>query len=156
MIADRVIFDPFLSCLFFFLGLCLGSFATAIICREHKGIPWFDLQGENARSACPSCGKTLGVFELIPFFSWVFQKGKCRHCRGEIAFFYPMIEIISGFSALAILYGAGLKIALLPALILLPFLLSFGYLLLFHSYISKRLGFLCIFLVLSLCLLISA
>ena len=155
MTADHFT-NPLLTVLIFFFGLCLGSFATAIIYRERNGIAWFELKGEKSRSACPACRRVLGALELIPFFSWVFQNGKCRHCRSKISIFYPLIEIISGFSALAIVYATGIKIALLPALLLLPFSLSFGYLQIFHSYFSKRLAFLCVFLTLSFYLLISA
>lgn len=47
------------------LGLCLGSFSSAIIYRVPLGISWVK---KGARSACSSCGHTLDFFDLIPYF----------------------------------------------------------------------------------------
>jgi prepilin signal peptidase PulO-like enzyme (type II secretory pathway) len=72
------------------LGGILGSFATMLIHRLHfdeKGI-WF------GRSACPHCHKNLGVLDLIPVFSWIFLRGKCRHCSQKISGFYPLTELL--------------------------------------------------------------
>jgi leader peptidase (prepilin peptidase)/N-methyltransferase len=33
------------------------------------------------RSACPSCGHTLSAAENIPVVSWLWLRGRCRHCR---------------------------------------------------------------------------
>lgn len=150
------VYDTPLLILFFLLGLCLGSFASAIIPREKNNIPWFDLKGDMSRSACPSCGSRLGISELIPVFSWLLQKGKCKNCGAEISAFYPVVEVISGFCAVAVLYAIGLQSALILALFLQPFLLAFVYLALLYAYISKRLAILCILPSLMLYFLISA
>lgn len=72
------------------LGACLGSFTTMLIYRLH-----FDQKGIFAgRSQCPSCGTVLGFWNLVPIFSWLFQRGKCHSCKKKISAFYPLIEII--------------------------------------------------------------
>ncbi|GIN71081.1 type 4 prepilin-like proteins leader peptide-processing enzyme [Bacillus sp. J14TS2] len=44
-------------------------------------------------SACPGCGKTLTVFELIPVLSFLLQRGKCKQCKQPISPFYPIMEL---------------------------------------------------------------
>ena len=77
--------------LFFCLGLCLGSFMTALAYRLPRGLNW-----TTDRSRCPSCGHTLGVPDLVPLFSWLFLRGKCRHCHTPIPVRYPLIELAFG------------------------------------------------------------
>jgi len=73
----------------FVVSLCLGSFATCLLHRLH-----FDEKGiASGRSHCPACHVKLTARELIPVFSWLIQKGQCRHCRAKISFWYPLIEI---------------------------------------------------------------
>ncbi|MBS4208955.1 A24 family peptidase [Bacillus sp. FJAT-50079] len=47
------------------------------------------------RSACPNCHQTLSYRELIPVFSYLMQRGKCRHCHTRISPVYPMMELIT-------------------------------------------------------------
>lgn len=57
----------------------LGSFlASAGICFLDRG--W---QGwvKGGRSHCSECGKVLKWYELIPVFSYVIQRGRCRNCK---------------------------------------------------------------------------
>lgn len=74
-------------------GLVLGSFATALIYREERGQRWFSLSGHSTRSACPACGVKLGLPDLVPLFSWLALRGKCRHCRANIPVIYPLTEL---------------------------------------------------------------
>lgn len=77
----------FLLTVFF---LCYGSFLNTIAYRI--------INGQNfiyARSFCPSCKKTIAWYDLIPLFSWIFLKGKCRTCKNSISFLYPLIEILT-------------------------------------------------------------
>lgn len=57
------------------------------------------------RSKCFSCATTLGVKDLIPLFSYVFNKGKCAHCRSKISPQYPMVELLTAFLLTAIFYA---------------------------------------------------
>jgi len=72
-----------------FMGLCLGSFATALAYRLPRGESIL----KKTRSACPSCDMTLAVRDLVPFFSWAFLGGKCRGCKKPIGWRYPAIEL---------------------------------------------------------------
>jgi leader peptidase (prepilin peptidase)/N-methyltransferase len=71
-----------------FIGLVLGSFATALCYRLPRDLSMIT----RTRSACPACDHKLGARDLVPLFSWVFLKGKCRYCQARIGAQYPLIE----------------------------------------------------------------
>jgi len=72
----------------FILGLIIGSFLNAVIYRlKAKEKIVF------ARSHCPKCGHILGFWDLIPLFSFIFLKGRCRYCQAKISWQYPLIEL---------------------------------------------------------------
>lgn len=47
------------------------------------------------RSFCPNCKHTLSPLDLVPVFSWLNLKGKCRYCKKQISSLYPIIEIFT-------------------------------------------------------------
>jgi leader peptidase (prepilin peptidase)/N-methyltransferase len=70
-------------------GALIGSFLNVVIYRYgSKSIA----QG---RSMCFSCGKTLGGLELIPIFSFLFQKGRCQGCKTKISIQYVLVEVLT-------------------------------------------------------------
>ncbi len=48
------------------------------------------------RSFCPHCKHTLRCRDLIPIFSFLILKGKCRYCQQKISFQYPIVELATG------------------------------------------------------------
>jgi len=80
----------------FLFGLCIGSFLNVVIYRYNTG---WKITG---RSKCLSCDKTLAWYELIPLFSFLFLKGKCRECKSSISWQYPIIEFVTGALFLAV------------------------------------------------------
>ncbi|MDD5341582.1 MAG: prepilin peptidase [Patescibacteria group bacterium] len=76
--------------LFFILGIIFGSFLNSLIYRLGQNI---SLVG---RSFCPACKKILGVFDLIPLFSFIFLKNKCRYCGQKIGWQYFLVELATG------------------------------------------------------------
>jgi prepilin signal peptidase PulO-like enzyme (type II secretory pathway) len=70
------------------LGLILGSFATMLAYRVPRG-----LSIVFPRSHCPACKTTLGPRDLVPVFSWLFLRGRCRHCGAPIGARYVIAEI---------------------------------------------------------------
>lgn len=96
------------------LGLILGSFANVLILREATG------EALGGRSHCPRCDRTLEWYELVPVFSFVLLRGRCRTCGGPISWQYPIVELLVSAGVLAI----GLApIPLLQRLIGIPILL---------------------------------
>lgn len=77
--------------LLFTLGLILGSFYNVV----GLSVPT-NQSFTNRRSACPTCGRTLSPFELIPVVSYVIQGGKCRGCEARISPLYPIVELLTG------------------------------------------------------------
>ncbi len=74
-----------------FFGAVMGSFLNCMAYRiaHHESFV-------KGRSHCPSCGHTLGPLELIPIFSWIFQKGRCKACGEKISIRYPLTEAFFG------------------------------------------------------------
>ena len=75
----------------FLLGLVIGSFLNVVVYRViHGDSP---LRG---RSVCPKCGKKISWWDNIPLISFVLLRGKCRYCRKQISWQYPMLELLTG------------------------------------------------------------
>lgn len=114
----------------FLFGLLLGSFSSAVSYRIVRGESWIiSEKGEAARSRCPQCAHQLGFFDLIPLFSWVLLRGKCRYCSTPISARYPVLEAVSGSIFLGYYLVSGyyhpLAFNILFA-VCLPFFLAFA------------------------------
>lgn len=83
-------------------GLLLGSFANLIAYRLPRGESIV-----MGRSHCPHCGHNLGVADLVPVFSYLWSRGKCRYCKTAISARYPIIEIITAILFMLALAAAG-------------------------------------------------
>jgi leader peptidase (prepilin peptidase)/N-methyltransferase len=84
-------------------GLVMGSAVTAIAHRVPREQSWV-----SGRSACPSCGTTLGVADLFPVFSWVFARGRCRHCGAAVSWRYPLTELLCAAWAILLYLRIGI------------------------------------------------
>lgn len=90
--------STYFSIFSFILGTLIGSFLNVVALRYNTGMTL------NGRSKCFSCGKNLEWHELIPIFSFLYQKGKCKKCKGKISWQYPVIEILAGILFVLIFY----------------------------------------------------
>jgi prepilin signal peptidase PulO-like enzyme (type II secretory pathway) len=85
----------------FLFGLIFGSAINAIVWRVYVGRSWM-----RGRSQCPDCGHELAARDLVPVFSWLALRGKCRYCGAPIKD-HPIVELVTGatfaFAALALL-----------------------------------------------------
>lgn len=106
------------------LGLCLGSFATALIARIPAGRSWIGSDQGAERSACMHCGHKLGARDLIPLFSWLFLRGRCRYCRRPIGGRYPAIESLTLLICLLVYAAYGWSVATGLLLLAAPFLVA--------------------------------
>lgn len=102
------------------LGLCLGSYATALSWRVPRGISMI----KKERSACPSCDRNLGVLDLVPVFSWLFLRGRCRYCGARIGLRYPVIECATAALAGGFYYFFGPAAATLAMIFAAPVLIA--------------------------------
>ena len=48
------------------------------------------------RSRCVSCGRQLRWYDMVPLFSYLFLRGKCRYCKTEVSLRYPLVEAANG------------------------------------------------------------
>ena len=62
--------------LFFLLGTFMGSFLGVVIDRLPRGESVV-----KGRSHCDHCKKSLTAIDLIPLFSFLFLRGRCRYCN---------------------------------------------------------------------------
>ena len=95
----------------FLLGAALFSFMNVVAWRLPRGMD--PLQG---RSHCPQCGHTLGAPDLVPVFSWLFLRGRCRHCGARIPVRYFLVEVLGGVLALGCTRRFGTALSLTQGL----------------------------------------
>lgn len=80
-----------LTAFFLLFGLFIGSFLFVLATRLPKGeSPFLN------RSYCEYCKHTLGVLDLVPLFSFLFLRGKCRYCKKRLSIEYPLSELLTG------------------------------------------------------------
>lgn len=95
----------------FIFGTIFGSFLNCVIYR--LAVPEKRISPNGAgretgnsflkgRSFCPHCKHILSWQDLIPIFSFLFLKGKCRYCKKLVSLQYPLVEIFTGFLFLLI------------------------------------------------------
>ena len=88
-------------------GLLFGSFLNVCILRIPAGESVV-----SGASHCPKCNRKLRPHELIPVFSWLIQKGRCRGCKAPISAQYPAIELVNTLLWLLAAYFCGFSFAL--------------------------------------------
>jgi prepilin signal peptidase PulO-like enzyme (type II secretory pathway) len=87
----------------FCFGLIVGSFLNSVIYRlSLPNFSWEKIIGPKERSYCPNCKHVLGWQDLIPIFSFLDLKGKCRYCKKRISWQYPLVETATGLLFLLI------------------------------------------------------
>lgn len=74
----------------FLIGLVLGSFYNVVGLR----VP-VKQSIVTPRSSCPTCARKLSPYELVPVFSYLFQRGKCRGCSSSISPIYALVEFVT-------------------------------------------------------------
>ena len=117
---------------FFILGSLWGSFSNVCIYRlPNSG------NVAKGRSFCPNCKNTIKWFDNIPFFSYLFLKGKCRQCSKTISFQYLVVELLSAISFVIIFHLYGISITTLLLLILSIFFIIIFFIDLKHFIIPN-------------------
>ena len=85
------------------LGAAAGSFLCCCADRYAAGEGLLP----TGRSRCVACGHVLGAGELIPLFSYLLSRGRCRRCGGAIPRRCFAAEILgaASFAALGLRFG---------------------------------------------------
>ncbi len=79
------------------------------------------------RSACPSCGHPLAAQENVPVLSWLWLRGRCRHCRAPISARYPLVELLTALLSAAVIWRLGSDFDGLAALLLTWTLIALSF-----------------------------
>lgn len=114
-------------------GLVIGSFLNVCMDRLPLGqsiiVP---------PSHCIACGTRLGVFDLVPVFSYIFLRGRCRICGAPISVRYPLLELLTSslFSLCFIVFGWGVELTtawVFTAFLLVIAVIDYDYKLIFDK-----------------------
>lgn len=125
-------------------GLIFGSFASALTYRVPRNLPWAtkggDSEGKHGlRSACPSCKTLLSAKDLVPVLSWLFSRGKCRHCAESVSVVYPLCEFLTFAGCIGIYAVYGMTWFSIPFFLLIPFLVALTMIDLEHMILPNQL-----------------
>lgn len=60
-------------------GAIIGSYIGVLVLRWPTGEPT-----TSGRSRCDACQRQLAWFDLVPLFSYVLLRGRCRYCKAGI------------------------------------------------------------------------
>lgn len=112
-----LLFKLYLALWLAVLGAVLGSFLCCA--ADRGGLP-------TGRSRCDACGHVLGARELVPIFSYLFSRGRCRHCGEAIPVRCLIAELVGavGFASLGLRFGPSLELVMQLILATMLLLLS--------------------------------
>jgi leader peptidase (prepilin peptidase)/N-methyltransferase len=114
--------ELFFGVFIFLFGMIIGSFLNVCILRlpEHRSIV-------TGPSSCPGCETQLTARDLVPVFSYMFLRGKCRHCGRKISAQYPLVELMTGvlFLLLYVKFGLAWPLLIYAALLSIFIVVSF-------------------------------
>lgn len=96
---------------FFLLGLAMGSFFCVVGLRLGKEENFI-----KGRSYCDSCHHELAAKDLVPLFSFLFLKGRCRYCKSKINPLSFFIELFTGILFMIAFYSFSFSLDLLVVL----------------------------------------
>lgn len=86
-------------------GFIIGSFLAMLVYRLPSHISLF----KQKRSFCPNCSHKIKWYENIPFFSYIFLKGKCSNCHKKISILYPIIELTTALTTFVLYVKIGIS-----------------------------------------------
>lgn len=123
------------------LGCAVGSFLNVVIyrlpimmTRAEQAYAWSVLHEEalpednpylgerfnlcSPPSRCPHCATPIRAWQNIPIFSYLWQKGRCRHCQAQLTSRYVWVEALTGLlSAVVAFHFQGQALPLAAALL---------------------------------------
>lgn len=94
----------FTYALIFISGLFFGTFANVCIKRWHDETPLF------CAPTCDTCGHKIPWCDTVPVLSFILNKGKCGYCHTPIPLQNLVVELVTGFTFLAIFTSYGFSL----------------------------------------------
>mgnify|MGYP005860340297 CR=1 FL=1 len=110
--------DLFILVLVNILGLIIGSFLNVVIFRLESE------EGLGGRSHCGKCTHMLSWYELVPLFSFIFLRARCRKCKSSISWQYPLVELSTALLFTGVYLVEGVSLTGLLMLVLFSFLVA--------------------------------
>lgn len=80
-----------LMALIWLFGASIFSFLNVVIYRVPRQMSFV-----RGYSHCPDCNHRLSGLDMVPVFSWLFLRGRCRYCGGKVSSRYTWIELTGG------------------------------------------------------------
>jgi leader peptidase (prepilin peptidase) / N-methyltransferase len=115
------------------MGAVMGSFLNVCIYRIplNESILY-------PGSHCSNCKAKLKIKDLIPVFSWIFLRGKCRYCRKMIGKDPIIIETVTMILIYWLYYVFGLTAIFGEGILFVGFLFCIAMIDYFHGCILNR------------------
>jgi leader peptidase (prepilin peptidase)/N-methyltransferase len=90
------------------VGALVGSFLNVVIHRLPRGESLVA-----PRSRCLDCGAQVRARDNVPVLSWLLLRGRCRDCGAGISPRYPLVELLTAatFVAVALTRGVDAELA---------------------------------------------
>lgn len=89
--------------LIFLIGLSVGSFFNVVIFRFNT-----ERSVAKGRSKCPNCHSTIRWLDLMPIFSYIILRGRCRKCNVKISPLYPVVELTTASALFLFFFNTSL------------------------------------------------
>ena len=111
----------------FIIGLFMGSFYNVVAMRTCKNES-IVFPG----SHCVNCNHKLAWYELIPVFSYLGLRGRCKECKKPISIQYPLVELLTAFlfAFSVIIFGLSLNTIIaiiLSSIVIITLITDFKY-----------------------------
>ncbi|OHW62691.1 type 4 prepilin-like protein leader peptide-processing enzyme [Andreesenia angusta] len=103
-------------------GLLLGSFLNVCIYRipKKQSISY-------PPSNCQSCNTRLRAWDLVPVFSYLMLRGKCRYCGAPVSIRYPIVELLNPALYVLVYWKFGFSVEGLSYALLFSILVVISY-----------------------------
>jgi prepilin signal peptidase PulO-like enzyme (type II secretory pathway) len=110
------------------VGIVIGSFLNVLIDRLPEGSSIV-----SPPSHCPNCKKRIATYDLIPVFSYLLLRGRCRNCEERIPLRVLIVEILTGFLFWAVWMRFGQSWQAILALLYTAILITIAFIDLEHQ-----------------------
>jgi leader peptidase (prepilin peptidase)/N-methyltransferase len=114
-------------------GAVIGSFLNVVVYRLPIGQSLV-----KPRSHCPSCDTPVAPRDNVPLLSWLFLKGRCRHCGETISARYPAVELLTALCFVAVVLARGFHAELIALIPFTAALIAITFIDLEHKIVPNR------------------
>ncbi|HEX6459764.1 MAG TPA: prepilin peptidase [Thermoleophilaceae bacterium] len=114
-------------------GAVIGSFLNVVVYRLPIGQSLV-----KPRSHCPSCQTPVSPRDNVPLLSWLFLKGRCRHCGETISARYPAVELLTALCFVGVVLAHGVHAELIALIPFTAVLIAVTFIDLQHKIVPNR------------------